>query len=225
MNWSQELVFTLTRYCQIIMYIDTSICAWAEFIFFCVWSPVWLTVDLKWNAVNICQAKWNPFSKYKPSSAASGRLRCLLINLPLFDPVVLHLHNNWLGSAQNQDINVRVEALNFCYFARDSFLVPHFWRISPSVSQSFPVLHYRMCVFMCSLLFPAHTSWHYAPTLVVMRVNIRLYSLLLLLLFILNIQSHPLWSSGWQNHQHFPWFPQDPNISAAHVHMQQIRLL
>lgn len=210
MSGSQELVFTLTRYSQIIMYIDTSICAWAEFIFSCVWPPACLTVDMKWNAVNICQAKWNPFSKYKPSSAASGRLRCLLINLPLFDSVVLHLHNNWLGSAQNHDINVPVQALNFCYFARDSFLMPHFWRISPSVSQSYPVLHYS------SLPFPAHTSWHYAPTLVVMRVNIRL---LLLLLFNLNIQSHPTWSSGCQNHQLFLWFPQDPNISAAQEHM------
>lgn len=115
-----------------------------------------LAYSWQWNAVNICQAKWNPFSKYKPSSAASRRLRCLLINLPLFDSVVLRLHNNWLGSAQNQDINVRVEALNFCYFARDSFLVAHFWRISPSVSQSLPVQHYSTCVFMCSLPFSSH---------------------------------------------------------------------
>lgn len=86
---------------------------------------------------------------------------CLSISHYLIQSVCIS-SNNWLGSAHKQRINVRTQALNFCYFSWDSF----FWRI-PMCNGS---AHSRiMCAFLCSVPPSANTICHRAAILVSLR--------------------------------------------------------
>lgn len=83
---------------------------------------------------------------------------CLSISHYLIQSLCI-CSNNWLGSAQNQGINLHVKALHFCFFALDFFL--------SIISYTF--LPYSMCVFMCSLPPTAHTIWHHVTNLVILQ--------------------------------------------------------
>lgn len=89
---------------------------------------------------------------------------CLSISHYLIQSVCIS-SNNWLGSAHKQRINVRTQALNFCYFLWDSFF---FFLEDPNVQRFCPFPHY-VCVFLCSVPPSANTICHRAAILVSLR--------------------------------------------------------